>query len=97
MPDMHACLASRIELQCMKCMASTMYLKLMPAEGRRMHVQGDDAEIMADFEGDWGDRRQELVFIGISLKTTEIIKALDACLATPEDVLKVSRSVRFKL
>ncbi|KAK9806508.1 hypothetical protein WJX73_005415 [Symbiochloris irregularis] len=50
--------------------------------------EGEDKDILADFEGKWGDRRQELVFIGQHLKTAEIVKALDECLATPQDAVE---------
>ncbi|MFN7751610.1 MAG: zinc metallochaperone GTPase ZigA [Pseudomonadota bacterium] len=40
------------------------------------------AEIEAMMQGPWGDRRQELVFIGIDLDEAAIRRQLDACLLT---------------
>lgn len=44
--------------------------------------------ITRDFDGKWGDRRQELVFIGQQMKVggeSRIRKALDACLLNDDE------------
>uniref|UniRef100_A0A7S3Z0U6 CobW C-terminal domain-containing protein n=2 Tax=Lotharella globosa TaxID=91324 RepID=A0A7S3Z0U6_9EUKA len=50
----------------------------------------DDPELIrkieADFQKPWGDRRIELVVIGIDLNQKEIEKTLDTCLLTPEEL-----------
>lgn len=53
---------------------------------------GADADtvtaIHKDFEGEWGDRRQELVFIGEKLDIVGLTKLLDACLLSRADMRK---------
>ncbi|KAL1799262.1 hypothetical protein ACET3X_003299 [Alternaria dauci] len=42
--------------------------------------------IRNDFEGEWGDRRQEIVFIGEKLNIDGLTKRLDACLLTRSEM-----------
>lgn len=50
----------------------------------------DDPEsrhgIVCQFEGEWGDRRQEVVFIGRKLDEGKVRAALDACLLTDAEM-----------
>lgn len=51
--------------------------------------EGDEvrAEIRAELQGPWGDRRQELVFIGAPLHEERIREALNAALLTDAELL----------
>ena len=53
---------------------------------------GADADTVAairkDFEGEWGDRRQELVFIGEELDVAGLTKMLDNCLLSRTEMKK---------
>lgn len=44
--------------------------------------------IKADFEGEWGDRRQELVLIGEDLDMEGLTKMLDSCLLSRAEMRK---------
>ena len=48
---------------------------------------GDDAQedILSEFESPYGDRRQEIVFIGIAMDQLRIEAALDTCLLTTQE------------
>ena len=39
-----------------------------------------------DFQGEYGDRRQEIVIIGINMNQAAIIERLDECLLTDEEM-----------
>ncbi|KAK9368234.1 CobW/HypB/UreG, nucleotide-binding domain-containing protein [Lipomyces kononenkoae] len=52
------------------------------------------ANIKADFEGEWGDRRQELVFIGEHLDAKKVSDAFDECLLTNQEMAKWRRVMR---
>ena len=46
----------------------------------------DIARIRRKMEGEYGDRRQELVFIGVSMDETQLRRDLDACLLTDKEM-----------
>ncbi|GME29027.1 uncharacterized protein LTHEOB_309 [Neofusicoccum parvum] len=54
------------------------------------------AAIRKDFVGEWGDRRQEIVFIGEGLDERKIAKLLDTCLLTDKEFRKWEKLMRRK-
>ncbi|RDW30496.1 CobW/HypB/UreG, nucleotide-binding domain-domain-containing protein [Yarrowia lipolytica] len=52
------------------------------------------AYIKKDFQGIYGDRRNEIVFIGENIDTEKLTKALDHCLLTPTEMRKFERIMK---
>lgn len=44
--------------------------------------------VCKDFQGKWGDRRQEIVFIGENVDSEGLTKTLDACLINDEEMVQ---------
>ncbi|KAL5326730.1 hypothetical protein ACEPPN_004419 [Leptodophora sp. 'Broadleaf-Isolate-01'] len=64
---------------------------LPPGEaGKELHKM-----IERDFEGEWGDRRQEIVLIGEGLSVEGLTECLDGCLLTDEEMREWERVMRM--
>ena len=53
--------------------------------------------IKKDFEGEWGDRRQEIVFMGVGINVKAINELFDGCLLDDGEMHKFSRIMRRDL
>lgn len=61
------------------------WIASMPTETRRRILE-ENPEMAASFDPEYGDRRNELVFIGIDLDKEAITKKLDACLINESEI-----------
>jgi len=71
--------------------------KWWAAVDRSLWPEAHAGSILADCEGEWGDRRQELVFIGAGMDQQAIVDALDACLATDEEMDEMRAAAAAKV
>lgn len=53
--------------------------------GKEFYPPEAQALIEKDMQGEFGDRRNELVFIGLGIDSKKITKALDSCLVTDDE------------
>lgn len=58
----------------------------VPTDVLEQHVDDVEAIQQQLAEHPWGDRRQEIVFIGDDMNTDELTRALDVCLLTQEEM-----------
>lgn len=56
--------------------------------------EAEVASITKDFEGDMGDRRQELIFVGVNMDAAAITKLLDDCLLRPAEMAEYRKRER---
>ena len=66
--------------------ASGLWLASQPEEFWTFHDETERERALADWDPTYGDRRQELVFIGIDMDKEQIITALDKCLLTDDEI-----------
>ena len=53
--------------------------------------------IEKDFEGEWGDRRQEVVLIGEGMDINGLTACLDSCLLTVEEIREWEGVMRMEI
>lgn len=65
----------------------TPWYATMPEEEWEVEDDDEIENIRKKFDGKYGDRRQEIVFIGIGLKKEVMISSLDSCLLDESEML----------
>lgn len=63
----------------------TYWVASLP-KAEQQQLMAQEPEILAEWDPEFGDRKTQLVFIGIGLEQEEIIKQLDECLLTAEEL-----------
>ncbi|WP_410511853.1 GTP-binding protein [Paenibacillus sp. BR2-3] len=61
------------------------WLATMP-EAQQLEVLENEPDVMAKWDEQWGDRLNEIVFIGVSMDRADIEARLDQCLLTMEEM-----------
>lgn len=68
-----------------------VWVAALPAEERQAILQSEP-DMQARWDDTWGDRMNEIVFIGIDLNESAIREQLDNCLLTPSELTQNWRS-----
>lgn len=55
-------------------------------EQEKTRILNQEPELLDEWDGEFGDRHTKLVFIGVELPKAEIIRTLDQCLLTPDEL-----------
>ena len=61
------------------------WLATMP-EDQQLEVLASEPDVKAKWDGQWGDRLNEIVFIGVSMDREQIEARLDRCLLTADEM-----------
>ncbi|WNS46211.1 GTP-binding protein [Paenibacillus sp. MMS20-IR301] len=61
------------------------WLATLPEE-QQLEVLATEPDVKAKWDGQWGDRLNEIVFIGVSMDRADIEARLDRCLLTAEEM-----------
>jgi len=83
LPNMHDIMAAYSQAGSMVTVDTQQHWIVL--DERAWKDNKDKARLRSKFQGPFGDRRQELVFIGMDLKPNKLQAALDECLLTDEE------------
>ena len=78
--------------------AAGVWWASMSENDRRQYADylENQAEIHAEWDNDFGDRKNELVFIGQEMDSTSLKKSIESCLLTPPEIAEYKNGGKFE-